>query len=218
MMVPVAVGLSLRPRKSSSLNTSTVLKLYWKANWREALVVGMYIFDEGGVFLGQYDKGLRAGLGIHVTPAGSVYSGDHVADRACGVGRMRQVAGRGGAAAGAGVGGEWVGVFKGGVRHGPGRQEDPDGAVTVGTWALGVPSGACVATGPDGVTTVGAYQGAVPVGKHVAFNPTKGITAEGVHSGGVADAAGEVPPRKWEAADPRAYDAAEVGGWLRTSA
>jgi hypothetical protein len=63
---------------------------------------------------------------------GSVYTGNHSNDLACGVGRLRQPAS--GTKNPNAVGGEWVGVFDKGYRHGPGRQEDASGAVTEGTW------------------------------------------------------------------------------------
>jgi hypothetical protein len=94
--------------------------------------VGLYLFEGGGAYVGNYEKGIRSGLGIHVTKSGSVYSGEHARDLASGVGRLRQPAGVHNNPNASG--GEWVGVFDKGSRNGPGRQEDPSGAVTIGTW------------------------------------------------------------------------------------
>ena len=133
-----------------SINGDSSNSFYLALKAEETLEIAIlppFQFQNGNVYIGQWKKGLRHGLGILIWPDGTVFEGQWINDVAEGKGKITHPNGEV-------YNGNWVND----QAHGPGRLVSPDGAVFEGQWLNDRQNGEGSEKWPDGAHFNGMFK------------------------------------------------------------
>ena len=123
---------------------------------------GTMVYEEGGMYEGQWLAGVRHGQGKNTSATGNVYEGEYVKDQRHGHGKYTFADGE-----------AYEGEFVEGKKHGRGKKTNADRSSYDGEYVNSEKHGIGTYTHADGMVEVGCYEAGADVGQGVRWSAAR---------------------------------------------
>ena len=123
---------------------------------------GTMVYEEGGMYEGQWLAGVRHGQGKNTSATGNVYEGEYVKDQRHGHGKYTFADGE-----------AYEGEFVEGKKHGRGKKTNADRSSYDGEYVNSEKHGIGTYTHAEGVVEVGCYEAGADVGQGVRWSAAR---------------------------------------------